>query len=505
MKLLENFKRYFYVYIAVGLFLFFTWISSMVPLVGDDWGYYINGLKGPLTMTFEFYQTWSGRVVGEFLGFLLASNHEWWIYLFNPLLFASTFVLLYKIINPTRQKGLIASLILFLMFTVSHGIRMETFTFVVGSINYRFSGVMALLQLYLLSRYFRDSNATFKWYELLTSVFSGVIVGLIMENIAGGLILANLLLIGYRVIQVKKVDLILLLNTIATTLAFLMMRLSPGSRARVLEDTEWMSKNIIEKMLTKYPEFIHYTFTENKVIILILMAVMILLIMQKHHQFKFKVSPIILSLMMLSSVYVLSSSIIVSLNESYGISFWKLTSIAYYFADMNSWFLMGYWTFMAILVFSIAIYLLWRSESILSICFYYLLAMAVMGAMLLSPIIGPRCAIFTVYFLIVVIGYLLSEIKVNPTSNKLATASFTILTLLIFVWYGRVYSRVDTVRHEQELRIEAYKQNPSGELWLPAYPTHSIHSGEAVTSYHQGVFKKFYGLDESVQIHYNWQ
>ena len=54
MKLIENFKRYFYVYIAMGLFLFFMWVSSMTPLVGDDWGYYINGLKGPLTMTFEF-------------------------------------------------------------------------------------------------------------------------------------------------------------------------------------------------------------------------------------------------------------------------------------------------------------------------------------------------------------------------------------------------------------------------------------------------------------------
>lgn len=167
-------------------------------------------------------------------------------------------------------------------------------------------------------------------------------------------------------------------------------------------------------MLTKYPEFIHYTFTENTVIILILIAVMMTLIIQKRNQFKFKVTPIILSLVMLSSVYVLGSSIIVSLNESYGISFWKFTSIAYYFADMNSWILMGYWTFMAMLIFGIIIYLLWKCQSIFIMCFYYLLGMAVMGAMLLSPIIGPRCAIFTVYFLIIVIGYLVNEIRFNP-------------------------------------------------------------------------------------------
>lgn len=503
MKLIENFKRYFYLYIAMGLFLFFIWVSSMTPLVGDDWGYYINGLKGPLTMTFEFYQVWSGRVVGEFLGFLLASHHEWWIYFFNPLLFSSTFLLLYKIIDPVSKKGLTVSLILFLMFSVSHGIRMQTFTFVVGSINYRFSAVLALLQLYLIGRYFKDANATFKWYEILISVVSGMTVGLIMENIAGGLILANLLLMGYRLIQVKKMDLILLFNTITTAGAFLMMRLSPGSRARLLEDTEWMSKNLIEKVLTKYPEFIRYTFTENKVIIFVLIAIMITLIIQKRNQFKCKITPIILSLVMLSSLYVLGSSIIVSLNESYGISFWKFTSIAYYFADMNSWILMGYWTFMAMLIFGIMIYLLWKFQSILVIGVYYLLGMAAMGAMLLSPVIGPRCAIFTVYFLIIVIGYLINEIRLNSIVNKSVTLVFSVLTILIFVWYGKLYSQVFEVYQEQEQRIEAYKQNPSGDLWLPAYPKRSIHSAEAETPYHQEVFKKFYGLDESVEIHYN--
>lgn len=505
MKLVKNIKKYFYVYIAVGLFLFFMWVSSLTPLVGDDWGYYINGLKGPLTMTLEFYQTWSGRVIGEFLGFVLATHHNWWSYFFNPMLFAGTFLLLYKIINPIRKKRLVASLILVLMFTVSHGIRMETFTFVVGSINYRFSAMMALLQLYLIGRYFKISNPTFKWYELLLSLVSGFIVGLIMENIAGGLILANLLLIGYRFIVAKKIDFTLVLNAIITTIAFLIMRLSPGSRARVLEDTEWMSKNLIEKIVTKFPEFIHYTFTENKVVISVLIVVLIALIIQKRRQFKVKITPILLALTLSSSFYVLNAPLLVTLNESNGISFWKFTSIAYYFSNMNSWILIGYWTFIALLIFGIMIYLLWDTSTIWLMSFYYLLAMAVMGAMLLSPIIGARCAIFTVYFLIIVIGYLIGELSLPSLFQKIMTIILAILTLLIFRWYGHIYSEVYYTHQEQERRIEAYKQNPTEELWLPAYPTHSIHSGEAVTPYHQEVFKKFYGLDESVSIHYIWQ
>ena len=158
---------------------------------------------------------------------------------------------------------------------------------------------------------------------------------------------------------------------------------------------------------------------------------------------------------------------------------------------------------MAMLIFGIMIYLLWKFQSILVIGVYYLLGMAAMGAMLLSPVIGPRCAIFTVYFLIIVIGYLINEIRLNSIVNKSVTLVFSVLTILIFVWYGKLYSQVFEVYQEQEQRIEAYKQNPSGDLWLPAYPKRSIHSAEAETPYHQEVFKKFYGLDESVEIHYN--
>lgn len=506
MNVISHIKKYFYVYIALGLFFFFMWVSSLVPLVGDDWGYYINGMKGPLTMTMEFYQTWSGRVIGEFLGFILTSNHNWWVYFFNPLLFSVSFLLIYKIINPVRKKGLIATLILFLMFTVSHGIRMETFTFVVGSINYRFSLLMALVQLFIINRYFISDSVSFKWYEYAISILSGISVGLIMENIAGGLILANLLLIGYRFIRCKKIDLILILNALTTTGAFLTMRLSPGAKARLVgEFSDWVEMNIFEKMLMKYPEFIHYTFTENKVIIIILIFALITLVIQKRQCFKTKLMPVLLSGILLSGIAVLEASFIVGLNEDYGISFWKFTSVMYYFADMNSWILMTYWTIFALLMFGVMIYLLIDSSTIWMMAFYYLIAMAVMGAMLLSPIIGPRCAIFTIYFLIIVVAFIIQDLELSPIFEKLLSGGLIVAITLIFIWYGRIYTQVHHIWMEQESIIQTYKENPSGELWLPAYPTHSIHSGEAVTSYHQEVFLKYYGLPLDVKVNYIWK
>lgn len=502
MNFIKNFRQHIYIYVAIGLYLFFAWISSLVPLVGDDWGYYINGLKGPVTMTLEFYQIWSGRIIGEFLGFLLAANAEWWMYVFNPLLFSLTFLLLYKIINPTSRRSLIIGVILFLMFTVSHGIRMQTFTFVVGSINFRFSAVMAMIQLCLIGRYLDNPKTKFKSYEVAISIIAGVTVGLIMENIAGCLILANLLLIGYRLIYVKRIDIILLCNIVATTCAFLIMRGSPGSQARLMEHPEWLTKNLLEKISMNYSDFIQYTFTENRFVISALVVTMAIFVFQKRAQFKCSVLAPIISLILLSPFYVFSAPFIVSLNEADGTSFWKVTSYAYYFIDKNSWILMGYWTLIAILLFAIMVYFIRLYKTLIIATFYYILAMAVMGAMMLSPVIGPRCAIFTVYFLIIVIGYLIKEVKIPSSLAHLITLIFVGITLLTFNWYGRIYSEVSRVHQEQEKLIEQYKKNPTGDLYLPAYPIYSIHSGQAETLYHQEVFKKFYGLDESVKIHY---
>ncbi|MGL4337625.1 MAG: DUF6056 family protein [Turicibacter sp.] len=505
-KFVQQLKKYDYLMIAGFLFVFFAWVSNITPIVGDDWGYYNNGLRGPLKMSIEFYQTWSGRFIGEFLGFALATNKLVWATLFNPLVFAITYILMYKIIAPKKEKSLLTSLLLLcFMFTVTHGIRMETFTFVVGSINYRFSAMMALVQLYIIGKYLKEDSPQIYKHEVVGSILSGLIVGLIIENMAGGLILANLLLIGYRYIKFRKIDLLLVMNTLSTTIAFFMMRLSPGSQARVALETEWIAKSFFEKIATKYPEFIHYTFTENRLLIMGLVLIITILIYQKRDAFKSKYIPILLGISMLSGLVIINADIMVALNEKFGISFWKFTSVMYYFNDMNHILTLAYWTLMALAMFGILIFTLLNKRSVLMVAFYYMIAMAVMGAMMLSPIIGPRCAIFTVYFLIIVCLIVVNELTITMHLNKILVIIFSLFSIYIFTDFTTRYLSVHNVTKEQERLIEEYKENPTGELWLPAYPNRTIHSGEALAQYHQGEFKKYYKLPDDVVIQYHWK
>ena len=92
------------------------------------------------------------------------------------------------------------------------------------------------------------------------------------------------------------------------------------------------------------------------------------------------------------------------------------------------------------------------------------------------------------------LAYIIQDLELSPIFEKLLSGGLMVAITLIFIWYGRIYTQVHHIWMEQESIIQTYKENPSGELWLPAYPAHSIHSGEAVTSYHQEVFLKYYGL-----------
>ncbi len=66
--MMSNKKVIKIVNLITGLFLFFLFfkITKWTPLAGDDWGYALNGMaKNPIQLAYEFYMSWSGRIVSE--------------------------------------------------------------------------------------------------------------------------------------------------------------------------------------------------------------------------------------------------------------------------------------------------------------------------------------------------------------------------------------------------------------------------------------------------------
>ena len=94
----------FFFWAIVFVFCYFFAISRYTPLAGDDWGYALNGMKGnPFVTLIQFYMSWSGRIVSELWGLLVAPR-KWLWNILNPLLFSIVFFNLNRLANKKRSR-----------------------------------------------------------------------------------------------------------------------------------------------------------------------------------------------------------------------------------------------------------------------------------------------------------------------------------------------------------------------------------------------------------------
>ena len=186
LNIKNNKKIIFYIacLVVFGTFLFFT---IQTPLAGDDWGYALNGMQGhPFQMAINFYNSWSGRFFSELWGFLVTPN-KWVWNIINPLLFLGIFVFSYLLIKAEKNNILIIVLLLAGIYTVGADLRMETYTWIMGT-TYVIPLFLSLVYFYIV---LVDNKKT-----IIKEVVANIclfVIGLMMENIAATMILGILI------------------------------------------------------------------------------------------------------------------------------------------------------------------------------------------------------------------------------------------------------------------------------------------------------------------------
>lgn len=126
-------KKNFYLLAALFVLALFAYITYKTPLAGDDWGYYINGYKdNPITMALNFYYSWSGRFFSELWGMIMPRN-KWLWNIINPLLFFGIFISIYKLGYIKNKYITVPLFMLAFMLSVKDNLRMETYTWIMGT------------------------------------------------------------------------------------------------------------------------------------------------------------------------------------------------------------------------------------------------------------------------------------------------------------------------------------------------------------------------------------
>ena len=479
---------------SMFVFCFFAIITYRTPLAGDDWGYAINGMKGnPFVTAIEFYFSWSGRYFSELWGFIVAPN-KWLWNLLNPLLFTVIYLCIQILVNKD-DKVLVALGSLFLVLYASDYLRMETYTWIMGT-TYVVPLAFSLVYFCLIQPVvFYD----LKWSKkrMISCIVLNFYIGLCMENIAAVMILANIIVCLYQFFNKKNWKPFAFVGIISLV-SFVIMRMSPGSAYRLSENTEWISMSLFEQIGCNISYFLRYTFYDNKYLIILLNGLMCLTALLKFNQHKI-LTGTTLGLSGLTIVMLLSKRVY----QSLPLSIFEFLS-AYESNPLCQGFNVLIWIFYIVLLFVFIFTFMDKKNKILGI-FFLLLAGASNLVMFVSPIFGSRSSLYFYYFASILVMIVLDQFKFTKAPLLVI---MILLAGLSFV-RGRTilykYQMVADVQKDRMEKIQYYLDHPEDkDVWLPRMPIFTIHSAdiEEWDTYHMDVFKEYYGLSSECTLHF---
>lgn len=480
-----------YIIASFVVFFFFLFISTKTPLAGDDWGYALNGMKhNPFQLAFSFYFDWSGRFFSELYGFLVTPNKWFWNAL-NALLFSSIYLSIIRL-SGSEKKPLAHILLIFLMLSVKDELRMETYSWLMGT-TYVIPLALYLIYIQPNLNHLRSHEKQSLLLVIILSIIT-FIGSFMMENASVLFVLTNILLICFDYISRRKASRVFVLYFAISVIALILIRVSPGASARLLRDHKaWIDLGIFGQILRNYPLFIRYTFIEHRYLILamsVFSGLNIVIHSLKHKTLK-------LTAILLLIVFAISafSTLTLSLYQRFPIEFLEV------FFNYDSIFNFVFWPIFIVSVFCF-VQLFFTGSMRLFLHSIVFLAGVSNGVMLLSPIFGIRSSLYTVFLLMVFI-----LVIVNQITNFRLRALITIPLIILSLSFGSnvlskyiLVSEVHSIRLEQ---IEYYKNNPDvKEAWLIRYPIFTIHAGdiEKEDEYHMQVFKLFYGINDDVEL-----
>ena len=448
------------------VFLFFALISHWTPVSGDDWVYAVGGMwNNPFKQAFHMYQTWSGRYLSELWGFLVAPHKGLWNIL-NPLFFTLIFCLLVQLSEGKNHIVSTAVLAFLMMLCVANRLRMQTYTWIMGT-TYVIPLLLFLVQVLLLKQwifYGKESKVSF-----LALCILNFCIPLYMENAAALLCGADVLVLIYLWLTDKQKFKTMLVPFVFAIIGTLIILLSPGAAARLTGDNaEFNSLSLFEKLAKNWPQFLNHTYTESIWITGALFTIFSFWCWTKKRVWYDAAIPAVLTVLALlfqnGYLFLLLTIILI-------VQIIRLES-----DPKQKWFLV----------------------------FLVLCALGANAVMMVSPIFDSRSALYTVYLWILISVVLFEDIRLpKPAWYTVLACVFIVLSAIRMYRYYDIYHLVHLINIRRNQQIEYYRVRPdAGDAWILAYPDESIHSPNVQEGddTHMYYFKEYYYLNQDLHL-----
>ena len=495
---MKKIRDNFYLVMTALIFILFAYITYLTPIVGDDWLYAMAGrVNNPFILAYEHYFSWAGRFFSELACFIVAP-HKWLFNILNPIMFASIYYFIYRIISPKQNKVLISIVIAFLMLSVKDQVRMETYSWLTGGCTYVIPLFLCIPYIYIVKHKLLGVGTRKILWSVILSLLA-FYIGLCLEHISAGMILLNVCFLVYSYFNHKGKWEPLVSPTIMSIISFVILRLSPGSNYRLTNDhPTWLNYSILEQIGINWGAFIRYTFIENKYLIFTLSLVVILVAVSRINKNKnnFTKTAIIVGWASLTTLFSMSE-------VAYSITKLDFLRILFDLSYPGALIVTSvvYLGFVGIIIFFL--FTCFAGEGFYEPLLYLLVGGSFNIVMMASPIFASRSSLYTIYFIILLICYLISTVKIDKLLYIGALVVFMGLNIVKVNEYIYKYRLVAVVQKEREVIIAYYQAHPEElEIWLPRMPIYTIHSAdiEEDNTHHQQTFLAYYGLNPNAKI-----
>lgn len=478
---------------AIGLFLIFLLISLWVPYCGDDWPnnlQVLNSIADYFKIAYQRYLDVEGRFFSRIF-VLLFSHHKVLWAIVNALMMVSIFVLINKIVKNKKNK-FIRLLTFSLFLFISNDILRQTVIWPTGSATYMLPMLLTIVILYFNDGIW-ENNYHISNFKFVFSLLIIAIVSMSVENVSIAMVIITLFTFIYVFIKTKKFDIKRFIWFLVSFIGFVLMRISPGAAMR-LANMGFGDTSVIDMIALNIPKFIDYTYLTN--IILVILMVLACYLILKNSKVKYLLGKMIIIgviplLTMIMSFYKF-------VRFYFGIDFSFLNKCLFLVNPANI-FVTVYWgLFTLVFIFLISKYI--NKNEKIKMLFYLLVGYLANCAMLLSPSWGGRTTLFTVVMLFIVclliINYYSFDLFNNCIVKNILMVGMIFWILCMLILYHSVY--MQNLSREKIIKKQVAEELKTIDVELIL--EYALHTPNAWNDWHQAIFKKYYGINEDVQL-----
>jgi hypothetical protein len=503
---LKDWLKTYWFYVII--YVFFLYVSSTAPRLGDDWEvsqWYRDGIISTLAGMIYLTTFVNGRVASFFFGSFFAHYDFLWQFT-APLVFTG-FIYLSARLLGYAHRFIPVTMSLLMLLVISNDIRIETYVWLVGNVGYIF--VIPLILLYLNIIYNENTERRLHFWQnerlnYLPVMLLAFLIGLWVETVTLGFTAANILLALFSYKKSRKVSPYIRSGIVGCILSSLVLFFTPGR----LEAADEIGIGIRQQIIQNVPGIMKMLVIDNLAVYLLFFIVFIAATMAGEFSSKGRFSR--LAGIALASSFAIV--IFIRMVLQFILTKWYLP-VGNAINSLNNTFFAVTKPFPLMFCFGILLFVLAavlfspQREKLLVL---YSIALVSAGVMVIAPYLGARIFSLPIFMLVGITAYLSSTIKINSIDmHKAALLVLIVATLLQmekYYYYGEDLKHIETIRLQL---IESYRAKVSNGLItkeellvLPAYKADTVFvsANPGPDDFHMVPFKRYYHLPLDTKV-----